>query len=159
MSHGQFAKAQKAGQAAMQPPTLIYVPDAERLESLHCPYCKNNIFDKADRLWVIPALMSQSGLEEIGEQLVRVCRGCGLAWDQTTLKRFTPAERKELQKEMQEKMAQMQAAAAAKRGQGSDGTKQVCRVCGCTEEHACEGGCSWVEPDLCSACAEGDKKV
>jgi len=28
----------------------------------------------------------------------------------------------------------------------------VCRVCGCTNEHACEGGCSWVEPDLCSAC-------
>lgn len=29
----------------------------------------------------------------------------------------------------------------------------ACRVCGCTEERACEGGCSWVEPDLCSACA------
>jgi hypothetical protein len=29
-----------------------------------------------------------------------------------------------------------------------------CRVCGCTEDNACEGGCSWVEDDLCSACAE-----
>jgi len=33
-----------------------------------------------------------------------------------------------------------------------------CRVCGCTDEHACPGGCSWVEDpeggDLCSACAE-----
>jgi hypothetical protein len=32
----------------------------------------------------------------------------------------------------------------------------VCRVCGCTDEHGCEtddGPCSWVEPDLCSACA------
>jgi len=28
----------------------------------------------------------------------------------------------------------------------------VCRKCGCTEYDACEGGCSWVEPDLCSAC-------
>jgi hypothetical protein len=28
-----------------------------------------------------------------------------------------------------------------------------CRICGCTEENACEGGCSWVEADLCSACA------
>lgn len=28
-----------------------------------------------------------------------------------------------------------------------------CRECGCTEEEACEGGCEWVEPDLCSACA------
>jgi hypothetical protein len=32
-----------------------------------------------------------------------------------------------------------------------EGTK--CRVCGCTNEQACPGGCSWVEPDLCSACA------
>lgn len=33
-----------------------------------------------------------------------------------------------------------------------------CRVCGCTDERACEdphtgGPCSWVEPNLCSACA------
>ena len=26
-----------------------------------------------------------------------------------------------------------------------------CRICGCTGDVACEGGCSWVEPDLCSA--------
>lgn len=30
---------------------------------------------------------------------------------------------------------------------------QVCRECGCTEEDACPGGCSWVAEDLCSACA------
>lgn len=36
------------------------------------------------------------------------------------------------------------AAAAARR----------CRECGCTEDAACDGGCSWVEQDLCSACAE-----
>ena len=29
-----------------------------------------------------------------------------------------------------------------------------CRVCGCTQDHACPGGCYWVEEDLCSACAE-----
>lgn len=29
-----------------------------------------------------------------------------------------------------------------------------CRVCGCTELHACEMGCSWVFDDLCSICAE-----
>jgi hypothetical protein len=33
----------------------------------------------------------------------------------------------------------------------------TCRKCGCTDEEACEGGCSWVEDpeglgDLCSAC-------
>lgn len=30
---------------------------------------------------------------------------------------------------------------------------QVCRKCGCTWENACEGGCYWVEDDLCSRCA------
>jgi hypothetical protein len=29
-----------------------------------------------------------------------------------------------------------------------------CRVCGCTWFHACPGGCYWVEPGLCSRCAE-----
>lgn len=29
---------------------------------------------------------------------------------------------------------------------------QRCRICGCTEDHACADGCSWVRPDLCSAC-------
>lgn len=29
-----------------------------------------------------------------------------------------------------------------------------CRVCGCTDDRACEGGCHWVEDDLCSTCAE-----
>ena len=29
-----------------------------------------------------------------------------------------------------------------------------CRICGCTNERACPGGCYWVERDLCSACGE-----
>jgi hypothetical protein len=32
----------------------------------------------------------------------------------------------------------------------------VCRECGCSDEAPCEGGCAWVEEDLCSACADGD---
>ena len=31
--------------------------------------------------------------------------------------------------------------------------KGTCRVCGCTDEHACPGGCVWAEPNLCSRCA------
>ncbi len=31
--------------------------------------------------------------------------------------------------------------------------EQVCRVCGCTQDNACLGGCCWVEDDLCSQCA------
>jgi hypothetical protein len=27
-----------------------------------------------------------------------------------------------------------------------------CRVCGCTDDRACPGGCYWVEADLCSSC-------
>lgn len=36
-------------------------------------------------------------------------------------------------------------------------TTQVrrCRECGCTDEYGCDGGCSWVEADLCSACRAG----
>lgn len=33
----------------------------------------------------------------------------------------------------------------------------VCRNCCCSEEAACEPACSWVEPDLCSACAEAGR--
>ena len=29
----------------------------------------------------------------------------------------------------------------------------ACRVCGCTQDRACDGGCSWVDDDLCSSCA------
>lgn len=30
----------------------------------------------------------------------------------------------------------------------------VCALCGCTDEQACPGGCSWVAPGLCSRCAD-----
>lgn len=30
----------------------------------------------------------------------------------------------------------------------------VCMFCHCTEHEACEGGCTWVERNLCSSCAE-----
>lgn len=35
----------------------------------------------------------------------------------------------------------------------------TCRICGCTEDHACEGGCHWVEDpeglgNLCNQCLE-----
>ncbi len=31
---------------------------------------------------------------------------------------------------------------------------QKCRICGCDDNHACKGGCYWVENDLCSQCFE-----
>ena len=36
--------------------------------------------------------------------------------------------------------------------------EQKCRACGCTQERACPGGCYWVEPDLCSTCADREGK-
>lgn len=41
--------------------------------------------------------------------------------------------------------------------------EQKCRVCGCTEDHACwdprqQENCHWVAPDLCSACVPVDAK-
>lgn len=30
--------------------------------------------------------------------------------------------------------------------------EQQCRICGCTENQACPGGCTWVEDDLCNKC-------
>jgi hypothetical protein len=30
---------------------------------------------------------------------------------------------------------------------------RTCRECGCTDANACDEGCSWLEDDLCSACA------
>jgi PRTRC genetic system protein A len=35
-----------------------------------------------------------------------------------------------------------------------DDLEKICRVCGCTDSHGCDNGCSWVEPDLCSNCAD-----
>lgn len=42
--------------------------------------------------------------------------------------------------------------------------EQACRVCGCTWNNACRGGCSWAEPDLCSECVgksavQGERSV
>jgi hypothetical protein len=34
-------------------------------------------------------------------------------------------------------------------------TLRRCRVCGCTDTYACEGGCHWVGADLCSECGFG----
>ncbi len=28
-----------------------------------------------------------------------------------------------------------------------------CSDCGCTDDHACPGGCAWAAPSLCSSCA------
>lgn len=36
---------------------------------------------------------------------------------------------------------------------------RTCRHCGCTDEHACPGGCYWIAPDVCSSNACVDKHI
>jgi hypothetical protein len=31
----------------------------------------------------------------------------------------------------------------------------ICERCGCTQEDACDGGCAWERPGLCTLCAPG----
>lgn len=38
------------------------------------------------------------------------------------------------------------------------GVEEVCRMCGCSDTMACRGGCTWVEPGLCSKCATEEPK-
>jgi len=30
--------------------------------------------------------------------------------------------------------------------------ERTCRICGCTDSKACEGGCSWATPGICTKC-------
>lgn len=32
--------------------------------------------------------------------------------------------------------------------------ERTCRGCDCTDKRACNGGCAWVETDLCSSCID-----
>lgn len=34
-----------------------------------------------------------------------------------------------------------------------------CRICGCTDDHACVPTCSWVSRDMCSTCETFYKQV
>lgn len=36
---------------------------------------------------------------------------------------------------------------------------QRCRICGCTDNNACSGGCYWVEDNLCSQCADREEPI
>lgn len=33
--------------------------------------------------------------------------------------------------------------------------RRTCRVCGCWDLHACDGGCAWAGDDICTACHPG----
>ena len=65
----------------------------------------------------------------------------GMRWDDTV----EPQHEPEVRRAAAERMAQREV----------DAIVRTCRVCGCTDERACPGGCYWVAEDLCSVCAVG----
>jgi len=42
--------------------------------------------------------------------------------------------------------------ARSREGIASSTKIRRCRVCGCTDDRACPGGCYWIHVDLCSCC-------
>jgi hypothetical protein len=38
-------------------------------------------------------------------------------------------------------------------------SEAVCRVCGCTQDDACAGGCSLAEDDLCRSCTPEEEEI
>ena len=34
-----------------------------------------------------------------------------------------------------------------------------CRICGCTQDRACAGGCSWFDKNLCTNCTNSDEFI
>jgi ParB/RepB/Spo0J family partition protein len=89
----------------------------------------------------------------LGAELARV--------DVAALRKKIKAEDDARQKERKEKARAKKAKTAPhakiKRGKAARralAAVPTCGVCGCTDEYACEGGCTWIEPDLCSRCYE-----
>ncbi len=37
-------------------------------------------------------------------------------------------------------------------GEDEAAPEQTCLICGCTDSKACEGGCYWILPGICSKC-------
>lgn len=83
--------------------------------------------------------------EEIGASLRAGCEFAGV--DLKALRAEVAAQIRE--KKKARKAGKKAAPKRARRSKAG-----TCRECGCTDDEACEGGCTWVEPDLCSACEE-----
>jgi hypothetical protein len=58
----------------------------------------------------------------------------------------------DIEHKVEPQRSELQAAAAALVEQA---LTKVCRVCGCTDDDACQPmGCFWLEPGLCSQCED-----
>lgn len=82
--------------------------------------------------WTLGGLLRIHKMEVLTEDMDNPV--CGMLRAQPV---FEPASREEAQELMRQTLP----------------TIRKCRVCGCDDFHACPGGCSWAEPDLCSCCA------
>lgn len=109
---------------------------AEMLAIPHCPGCRSQL----DPVALAGVACSSCGAE-LDDDYPQICRDTAV------------------------RLMRVAAAAQRSRRRGDNrwpvisvqvqGTCEIpqCRVCGCLELAACSGGCSWVEPDLCSRCA------
>ncbi|WP_437279319.1 ParB/RepB/Spo0J family partition protein [Sorangium sp. So ce375] len=50
-------------------------------------------------------------------------------------------------------------ASASRDARQAGASEEACAVCGCTEAAACEGGCCWVAPALCSVCGSLQERI
>lgn len=68
---------------------------------------------------------------------------------------------KEVQSQFKAKAKQRTLRLRKKEPKGKKIQSGVCRYCGCTEENACEGGCTWVDKKktICSACVKGRRAI
>jgi hypothetical protein len=91
-------------------------------------------FEVADKTYAILRLMSEDG-QPGRERIYRV------ELDEANEESFAAIEDPD------------ELAAAAAEWDAIQADHPTCRVCGCTDDKACEGGCYWVAPCLCSKCS------
>lgn len=108
----------------------------------HCSYCRlRELSEVSDMKWNCPAKHCPDRTGKLKE----ICKRCGTYTDRhiDCPQTYCEAFPDEVNKDSEMNLAHMTA----------DKDEQTCRVCGCTWDNACEGGCYWVEDDLCSKCA------
>lgn len=110
---------------------------AELLAMPHCPRCRRQL----DSVELASAACPSCG-EELDDDYPRVCRETAVRLLRVSAAAQRSSSRVDAGWPVISVLVQ--------------GTCEIpqCRVCGCLELAACAGGCSWVEPDLCSRCVE-----
>jgi len=65
----------------------------------------------------------------------------------------------ETDREILARAYELQGMERARQARIAAGVEMQCRVCGCSDSRACDGGCVWAEPFLCSQCARKGERL